>query len=242
MIQKVVQELRRVGRADDVLQFGDFTFSNGSPGQLSVVAEFEAEELFALRGDKPFGFAPTARETFSTDGTGGNTETFTLSNSLIESRSTPDAVAAFIDDGSTVERISVDAVRFDADEIDVTDDGTDNTLVVFYTSGVQARAELRVVGPNGIRKTILEPNVDLVHRRDRFEQPLRLDFESGLEPVVPRSFRVQILIDAPYLATNIYEGSETVTAPNSILSVPIRRATSRVEGVARAVRQDIAQQ
>lgn len=241
MHEQVAQALANAQTQNDRVSLDQFATSDASPGVLSTVASFEADQDLAVRERKRLEIAPLARETFTTDGTGGNTETFSLSNNLIDSQATSESVVTFLDDGTTVSEVQPDAVDFANNTVDVTDSGSGNTLVVFYAAGDQARAIVRVVGPNGTRKDLLELDVGLVHRRDKFDNPIRFSFERALEGVVPDNFSIQLLVSAPYVASFQFSGSETVEAPNGLFSVAVRRSEDKIDNLGRAVRHDIAE-
>lgn len=241
MHEQVAKALANAQTQNDRVSLDQFELSDASPDVLSTIASFEADQDLAVRERKRLEIAPLARETFQTDGTADNTETFNLSHNLIDSQATSEPVATFIDDGTAVSEVQPDAVDTANNSVDVTDAGTGNTLVVFYAAGDQARCVVRATGPNGTRKDLLELDVGLVHRRDKFDNPIRFNFERQLEGVVPDNFSIQLLVSSPYTASFRYDGSETVRAPNGLFSVAVRRSEDKIENLGRAVRHDIAE-
>ena len=242
MHESVQQRVQEVETTQDRLNRDQFAFSAGSNGQETVVAEFDADQDLAIDADRRFALAPVAFETFATDGNAGNKETFALGNDLIESEYVSSSIEVFKDDGASVTAVEPDAVDFANDSFDFTDGGTGNDLYVFFAPGDQARVLVRKDDPRGTQDDLIELDVGLIHRRDRFDSPLEFDFARALESVFPDNFRLQVVVDAPYVTRYRYEGgSEPVTAPNGILSVPIRRAQEPINELATAVRHQIAE-
>ncbi len=56
------------------------------------IASLNAESMLAVRGGERFQLALPAYEKFTTDGTGGNTETFSLSHSVMQTPNTENIV------------------------------------------------------------------------------------------------------------------------------------------------------
>jgi len=237
--EKLLQALRELPTNPDHYRKQEFAFSTGAQGVRTEVASLEAQRLVALRGEKSFDLAPTAIETFTTDGSAGDTETFNFSHSLYDSKATAEAVVLY-ENGT---RVQPDSVSFANDSFDYTDDGTNNDLTAFYTSDTQAAVEVQKVAPNGVTEGVFSGNIGSIHRREVDKRPLTLDVGlSPLHPVVPTDYRIEVYIDAPYTAAFQYDnGHGTVRATNALLDVPIRGASGDgPDGVGAAVRHDMA--
>ena len=236
------ERLETVETTDDRINVGEYDeyVSNPDDGLARVLSR-QLDQTVGVEEGRNFAVIPLAFETFTTNGTADDTETFGLSYDLIDSTITSDPIAVAVDDGAAVTFQDPDAVDYAADSFDFTDSGTDNTLAVWYAAGDQARYVVQKRGPNGTVEELAEFDAGLHHRRNRFENPLRFNFERELQGIVPRRFRIESLIDAPYTSQVYYDGSERVRAPNAEFSVPVRRAQSKIPGVARAVRHDIAE-
>lgn len=220
----------------------DFNATDGVPGQRSTVLERKSEVLLGLIQGRQVILSVPAVETFTSNGTGGDTETFDLSNDLIDSAHVADSVDVLIDDGSTVDRVEPDDIDFANDTVDVTDPGTGNTVAIFYASGEQARAELVKQTPSerrGATEVIDEFDPSLLHRRDPDKTEVTLNFSRPLEGVVPEDFALQLRIDAPYTASFRYEGSESVTPSNAVLSLPRKRTSVELDGLNDAVKMEM---
>ncbi|MFB6302773.1 MAG: hypothetical protein ABEH78_07940 [Haloferacaceae archaeon] len=239
MNEEIIRRLRGVDTVRGTLRRGDFTASAYSGGgNETVVLETKADQPFALRNGVEYRLVPVARETFTTDGTGGNTETFSLSHDIIDSDQAEDLVLH--EDGTGY--VEEDAISYSNDTFDYTDDGTNNTLTAYYVTATQASWEIQKVGPGGSPdETLVQHDGGLVARRDPNRDPLEFDLRaSPLQAVVPTNFRLQITVDGPYPA-----GWDPSTDPdpiNFLVSIPIARArASSVEGLESAVRRDSAE-
>jgi len=237
MHKQVRKRLNEVDTRNDRLPLSAFDTFAGSQGSITRVASHKVELPIAVRQAVRTGVAPMAYESFTTDGN-SDQDTFTLSHDIVQSEATSQNIVVY--EGTSEE--SVDSVDYANDSFDYTDQGTGNDLHVFYAAGDQARLVFRVVGPNGVEKDLLELDAGLMHRRDAMEDPITFEFARALEGVVPSNFRLEQYIDAPYTAKYDHDtGSGTVDASNAILSVPVRRAESKIDGLGRAVRHDIAE-
>lgn len=242
--QQVIQAVGAAfGRTSQgALSERDFDAADGVPGQRTTVLDRKSEVLVGLVQGRQVILSVPAVETFTSDGTGGNSETFNLSNDLIDSSHVADSVDVLIDDGTSVDRVNPDAVDFGADTVDVTDPGTDNTVAVFYTAGNQAVAELVKQTPSdrrGATEVLDEFDPSLLHRRDPDKTQVTLDFSRPLEGVIPEDFDLQLRVDAPYTASFEYDGSETVVPSNAVLSLPRKRTRVDIEGLKDAVKQEM---
>ncbi|WP_436924961.1 hypothetical protein [Halosimplex amylolyticum] len=238
--QRVLERIKSVPTDKGALTRSDFAFSAGTPDQRTVIAEFQAERPYSIRHQDTFDLSLMARETFTTDGTADNTETFNLSNNLLESSTVGQSFALF--EGNS--RVKADSVDYDGNSFDYTDDGTDNTLTAFYAAGEQALVSIQKVAPNGSVEELFVGDIGQIHRRDQNDNPLTMDLDaSPFQPIIPTDFSLEVAVNAPYTAavTADPDGDGTeVTAPNALLDVPHRGAPNKVPELAAVVRQDMA--
>jgi len=233
--KQALRALQSVDTDEDALTKADFDTSAGTPDQRSEVATYKTNRPLAIDQNRVFDLSLVAYETFTTDGTAGNTETFTLSNDLVESNAIGDSLVLY-ENGSEVQPDSVD---YGADTFDYTDDGTANDLEAYYAAGEQARLEIQKVAPNGTPETLYTGDLGMVHRKDLAKNPLRFDLDlSPFQPILPKNFRLEVHVDAPY--TVAFEQGDT-TATNALFDIPTLGAPSEIEGLAGVVRSDMAE-
>lgn len=238
--KKVVKQLASVPASNQFLKRADFDLSNGNPNQRSRIARYKAELPLALREDVPMRLMFVVQETFTTDGTAGNTETFNLANDLIESANTTDFVLY-----ENANQVQPDSVSYTGDSFDYTDDATGNQLHAFYVARDPVQIEIEVAAPKsrgGVQKVVYDDATSLLHTQDQNKEPPQFDFDDPMEAVVPRKWTIDVYQDGPVGfdwddsdATNS-DGTEAI---NAILSIPIRRAQNDVEGLSAAAKQAI---
>jgi hypothetical protein len=239
MSGNVMRRLRRTEAQNQKLRRTDFDLTAGTAGQRTRIARYQTELPIALRQDAPMRLVFVAREDFTTDGTTGNTETFTLSNDLIQTPNTADLV--LYEAGS---RVQPDAVDYDADSFDYTDDGTNNTLHAYYVARDPVRVDVEKVSPKAqgsVSEVVYDDVTSVLHERDQNQEPPRFDFdtdEKPLAPVVPRKWYLDVYAEGP-VAFDWDDDTDGTTAVNAVLSLPIRRAEAHVDGLSAAVKRDI---
>ncbi len=233
-----VQEvLQSVSTVRETLRRKDFEPSRHAGGSgESVIFDYQAPQPIALRNGSRYKFVPVVRESFTTDGSGGNTETFTLSHDLVDSRVSDD-VLAYIDGSET----TPDNIDFANDSVDLTDSGSNSDVTIYYVSGAQASVKLKKVAPGGTTaETLFEYDSGLSNLRDPNRDPRRINLQqSEVQSVVPTDYRLQWTINGPFSA-----GRDESTDPepvNNLISLPIRRAqVSEIQGLAQVVNRDMA--
>ncbi|MBO4248869.1 hypothetical protein IL252_13675 [Halomicrobium sp. IBSBa] len=240
MNEQIMQRLREANTSRDNITAGDFTFSTGSPGQPTTVAEYQPKRAVSVDGSRPFDLSLVAYETFTTDGTDGNTETFSLSHELIDSNVVTDSLVLYEGD----KRVQPDSVDYAGDSFDYTAGGADNTLTAYYTSGAQALVELQKVAPNGTPDVLFSADMGMIHRRDQGKEPITVDADqSPLHPFVPADFTLALTITAPYtvaFATDANGSGTEVVATNALTDLPVRGAEGPIDGLKQAVATDAA--
>lgn len=242
MMEQVIQAVRTMPSNSKYLGKSALTLENGTGGQRSLVASYKAERPFAVRP----GIARIAlvtRERFTSDGTGGDTETFTLSHDVVDAGSTADPVVAF-EDGNP---LPVDSVDYAANTVDLSDPGANSDLDVYYTVGTgdQTRLTIEKVAPKNTQEEVWTGDVGLLNARDQDKRPVTLDFDgSVLEPVVPRNWELRVYADGPYPVEWNDDGAGTVTgstATNALLEIPINQGLQQIPQLGAAVRHDAAE-
>ncbi|ELY81003.1 hypothetical protein [Natrinema gari] len=220
----------------------EFETQAGTPGEASVVAETQVGRPLQLRDDEDseLRLVLPAHEHRTTNGSADDQETFELDHNLLECPTTESFV--LYEDGAVVDPDSID---YDANAFDYTSAGTETDLDVFYVPRDPASVEIRKTAPGAggkVNQTLKEAQTAILHTRDQAQQEIRFGFDrTPLQPYVPRKFRLQVVVDAPY--TVAFEAPErangTPRANNALLSLPRLQTEARIEGLGAAVKQDM---
>lgn len=242
MSNNIKQRIASAPWTDGNVAKNEFSFQSNTTGEKSVVAEFKAQRPLRLRDDPDADLRLTipAYESFTTDGTGGNTETFSLSSDLLDSPSTESFV--IYEDGS---RVQADSIDYAGDSFDYTSSGTNTELDVFYVSGEPADVVIRKAAPGagGTTNQILKGmQAKIIHSRDQSEQEIEFNLtRTQFQAYVPRKFKIQLVVNAPYNVA--YAGPSrangTPRASNALLNLPRRQTEARIRGLGNAVKQDM---
>ena len=239
-VTKAVKALQGLPSTDDTLANADFEQADSVVDERSVIASHQPDRAIAVAPGE-YNLDLVAYESFTTDGSAGDAETFDLAHDPLDSDSVPQDVVVYKVGTGYVQPDSVD---YDADTFTYTDGGTNNDLHVFYVAGAQATAQVRKVSPGGSTSEVLdEADVGILNRRNQNKRPLRFDFDHPLQGVVPANWTLEVVVDAPYIVswgvdTN-NDGALDAQATNQLINAPIRRtrqhAPDFVEGVVAAV-------
>ena len=240
----VVQRLRQLPATPGTIspatfeEEGDRTASTA--GERSEIASLKAPAVLAVRGGQRFQVALPAYEKFSSDGTAGNTETFALSNSVMDTPNTADVVVWI---GGTYYG-APDAVDYAANTIDVIDDGTNSNVHVYFISDEPADLEVQKVTTNeNGNQGLYGENLRLVHETNQSEQPETPDVaRTPLNPVVPTDFTVEVYLEAPYTFRWTDADGDGTRPTNLLFSFPVNRGKGHVAGLADAVAQDMSRE
>lgn len=234
--EQAVKALNETPRASQKLKRANFDLSNAVANQRSKIAEYKAELPLAVR-QAPMRLMFVTHESFTTDGTAGNTETFSLANNLIDTSNTTDLV---LYEGAA--RVQPDSIDHAADSFDYTDDGTSNTLHAYYVPRDPVQVEVEKQAPAGqgnIGEVIYDDATSVLHERNQHKEPPTPSFAaSPLQGVVPKDWTIEVYADGP-VALEWDEDTDGTAATNAILTIPINRYESNVQGLGRAVKQDI---
>jgi hypothetical protein len=226
----------RISRSD----FEDDTNTPNTQNELEEIARYTIPRPRVLRGDKPVRLVVPAYETFSTNGTADDTETFSLSNDIIQSDAAEDLV--LYDDGSRVDEDSIDYAN---NSFDYTDSGTGSDLDVWYVCSDAARVLFEKEAPAGqstINEEVFESNTALLHRRDQQTDGITVDTSGKGEafPVLPEDYDLVVKVDAPYTVRFEDDDAEGLTPTNMHLLIPTEHFEESPPGLGEAVKRDIA--
>jgi len=238
----VEKQLKDVSWVPGSVSRRDMTLRAGTPDDDSVVAEIKTGRPIQLRDDPDANLRLVlpAHEHFTTNGTADEAETFALGHNLIESPTTQDFL--LWEDGSVVQPDSVD---YDDNSFNYTSSGTNTDLDVFYVARNPASVEIRKSAPGAggkVNQTLKEAQTAILHTRDQAQQEITFGFDrTPLQPYLPRKFRLQVVVNAPYSVA--FEAPErangTPRAHNALLSLPRYQTEERIEGLGAAVKQDM---
>jgi len=217
----------------------DFETYANQTGRESEILTLRTDTVHALR-ETDLKVAIPAYETFTTDGTAGNTETFTLSNDLVDSPNVGTSLVLY--EGGT--RVSPDAVSFSNDTFDYTDDGTSNTLRVYYIVGNAATLKVKKQIPGGKTEASEElktMNVGIVNEKDQQEDPVTLSFSnSWLERFLATDMELVVTVDADY-TVRFEESTDGTKATNALFHTTATKGMGSAEGLLAAIREDMGQ-
>jgi len=210
----------------------------GGSGETTIL-EYATDQPISLRNGARYRLVPVVRESFTTDGSSGDTdETINLSNNLIDSDVSDDVVAYV--DGT---RTSVNATDYAANSIDIDDQATtDSAGTVYYVAAEQAQVKIKKVGPGGsVSETLVEHDAALINQRDPNRDPLRFSLDaSPWQATIPSNWKLQVTVNGPVNAG--WDPDTDPTPANLLVSMPIERSTvSEVDGLGSVVRTDTSQ-
>lgn len=208
------------------------SIGSNTVGERSRFARFRAPTATRVKTGRsnPLRLALPAFEEFTSDGTTGNSETFTLSHSVVDAPATQPVVVYIGGDRYG----TPDAVDFDADTIDVTDPGSDNSVYVFYTSDEPAEVEIERATPSSsasAQEVIFRANLGLVHQAEQQEEPEFVTLERDLQAFLAADMTLDVQVDAPYSVRYTDPNGDGATADNTLLHIPAGRAKGKVRGL-----------
>lgn len=224
-----MERLEATGRSPGELSPAAFEQKTNVTGEESRILRRRADAVFALRDgeDHPLKLAVTAYESFTSDGTAGNTETFSLSHSITQCPDTLDAIVWL--DGTYYG--APDATDYANDTIDVTDAGTGSTVHAYYVSDASATLRFYRAWPGGNdRDPLATFQLGLVHQGNQSEDPETLDL-GELERFIAEDMTLDITIDAPY-TVQFSEDTDGTEALNGLLQIDTLEGNRTVDGLA----------
>lgn len=239
MAQNIIDVLQQVPASSTHLERDEFELTNGAPNKRTKIAEYEAEAPMFLRPDAPMRLAFATVEQFQTPGDGSQT-TYDLQHNLLD---TPNTVPLVLFENGN--RVQPDSVDYDGDSVTYTGPGSTEYLHAVYVPRDPARLEIERQAPRAQGSVSSVPYDDvtsLLHERDQNSEPPTVDADSLLDLVVPRKWTLQVYAKGPVGFE--WDDSDTsnpqgVTATNALLKVPVRKASTDVDGLAQAVKRHI---
>lgn len=221
-VKQAVNVLDKIPSTRDTLATGEFTQEDGVPNERTTVAKTQFDRATAVQ-EGQYDLDLVAYESFSTNGTAGDTETFALGHDLIDADSVAEDFILY--EAGT--RATADSVDYAANSFTYTDDGTNNTLHVFYVASDQAHVEVRKVAPNGTYEVLDEADVGLINQRNQNKDPLEFEFDHQLQGVLPANWTLEVVVDAPYTVSwgvdTDGDGTDEAEPLNQMIHAPIRR-------------------
>ena len=201
--------------------------SENVPDEGTVIADVQPSRAFAVQ-EGTYTLDVMAYESYTTNGTADDSETFNLSHGVVNSENVAQSVVVYVVGTGYLSQSEV-TVDYDADTVTFADSGTNNDAHVFYVASAQADVEIRKVSPSGDTKEALDnADLSLLNRQDQNKRPLRFDFDHDLQGVVPANWTLEVVVDAPYsvvwgVDTNS-DGEPDAQPTNQFIDAPIRRA------------------
>lgn len=232
--KNIMKELRQVPSKKTALNPSDFTLTDNVTGEESTIAEFQTKVPLGLRPGRPVELRIVAYESFSTPGDSSTDVTKNLSNEVIDNDHVANDVLVY--QGGSIE--STATVDYSANSITFDDDGSNNTLHVYYLVGDQAPVEIRKVAPKNFQEEMISADASLANMRDQYKDPITFDPKHDLQGIVPKDWKVQVTIDSAY-AINWEDDADGTEATNMALDLPIRKAGRNIEGLEQAVKDAI---
>jgi len=236
---EVLQALQRAATVNKRLTKSDFDLSNGTSGERSEIATYEATTPLVLREAADIRLILATVEEFQTAGN-GNKETFDLSNDIISQNNTADLV--LFSDGS---RTQPDSVDYANDSFDYTDGGAQERLHAHYVARDPGQLEIEKRAPRRqgqISEVVYDEPSSLLHERDQNNEPPSFDFNSPEEKAVPRKWQLKVVYNGPYPAEwddSSEANSQSTTATNAILSLPVKVSNQDIPGLSGVVKRHI---
>ena len=222
-----------------VLTPADFEQTSNTTGELSRVLRHRPNTVLGIRGgpSEPFFFAIPAYESFTTDGTAGNTETFNLAHSIHD---TPNTASLALWEGGS--RVQPDSIDYANDSFTYTDDATGNTLHVYYISDAPAevRIEKRIPGKSSVSQEVWSGQAHLLHQKDQGEDSPNFRFGTDpFERFVASDMTLDVKVKAPY-TVKFRESTDGTEADNALLNIPANSGQDTVKGLAPAIKAAMA--
>lgn len=231
----VLQALRAASGKKKSVSKADFTLSQGTQGEETVIASFEAPQPIALRTRKALRLVATAVETKQTDGSTDNQETFTLSNDLIDTVNTE---AVIIYETNTQQFVRPDSFDAGNDQVTYTDNGNANyDIEIYYVPSNAGKLQFYRVAPQSqgrVEERVFDAVTKLLHSRDQQKRPYQLELEeSPLQNILPTNWKLEVRADVPYVAD--------LSGINGLLEVPAVYLDGEIDGLGEAAAMDIVE-
>ncbi|SEW10176.1 hypothetical protein [Halobacterium jilantaiense] len=232
----IKKKLKQTGRDRRNLSPQAFDWRANSMGSRSRIARLRADVAYKLLGkqsDRPLELALPAYESLGpTDGSAGDTETFTVSHGILDCPNTQDVVVWL--DGDYYG--APDSVDRSSGDIQVTDSGTGSTIHVFYIPNKAGTLEVEKAaeGSTSTSKNLKTVSVKNIHRKNLSEQPEYFEFRDGsdpLEPFVAADMTLDVYVDVPYVTRFEDPDGDGAVATNALLNFTAMQGRDVVPGL-----------
>jgi len=239
MSANIMQQLRQVPASRQKLRKSDFDLTNGTASERTLIAEHKVKTPTVLRPDRGARLAFTTVEEFQTPGDGSQT-TYDLTHDIIETPNTDNLV--LFEAGSVVQPDSID---YSADSVTHTGPGSAEYLHAAYVPRDPTLVEIERQAPRaqgGMSDVVLDEPTSLLHPQDQNQDPPEFLGSHPLDFAVPKNWKVQIYANGPVpfeWDDGAESNSQGAVARNAVISLPVRRAGSDVEGLSQAVKRRI---
>lgn len=243
IIDRLKEMPARPGTFSPSMLRSDADLSAATTADREQIAEYKVPAPINVRGEQRFQVTVPAFEQFTTNGTAADTETFSLSNSVME---TPNTENIVVWEGGTYvgSEAALDAVDYAANTFDYTDDGTNNTLHVWYVSDESATLEVeKVSASQNQQQGLYEEQLNLVHQTNQSEQPETPDVgKTPLNRTMAADMTFEVYLEAPYTFRWEDPDGDGATPSNLLFSFPVNRAQGQLDGLSDVVSTDMSQE
>ena len=220
--QDAVEAVTSTPHSPDRLRTQDWETADAVGSGETTIASLKPKRAIAFRPGA-YDLDVPAYESFPSDSTSGDTDTFDLSYFPMDAAGV--AETAVLYEGGEKAADGDYSVDFDANTLEYTGPETANDLHVWYFSAMQASVKIRKVAPNGTSEFLDRADVSLVNAQDTAEDPLEFEFDHALQPLVPAYWEAQVRVDAPYPVRWTVDAADgTARADSLLMDVPINRA------------------
>jgi len=235
---KLRKRLEATGRDKRNLSPASFKSSVSSMGKRSRIFRLRAEtanKILGRESDSRLELAIPAYESFTTNGTQDDTESFDLAYEPLDNPNTQNVVVWL--DG-TYYGAPDNADVLSTGSIDVTDPDTASTVHVWYFPNKAGTIEIQkaIDGSTSTTKNLETFSAKSLHQKNLSEEPEFFDFrDSGddLEAFIAGDMTLDVYIDVPYLTR--YATNDGAHATNALLNFSTLQARDRVPGLKDAV-------
>lgn len=245
--QAIVEDVRELSSTPGHITPRDLrreaSTSVNTVGERSNIASWTLDVVNRIQGGPSHRFPvaiPAYENPTTTDATADNTETVSLSHSVIQSPVTEDVIVYL--DGTYYGE--PDAVDYANDTIDISDPGTGSAVHVWYISDEAATLEIGKETPSAktsAKQELYSTPLNLVHQTNQAEQPEYFTFAESrpFEPFIADDMTLNVYVNAPYEVRFEAEGG-AATPDNMLLNIPVEKGKGTVEGFANFIANRMA--
>jgi len=237
------QRLKETPRRKRNLDPRAFDWNVNQNGVRSRVARLRADVAHKILGrasGESLELALPAYESFTTDGSAGDQESFALSHGVIESPNT-DPVVVWLD-GDYYGSPDNDNYA-STGSISVTDSGTNSTVHVFYIPNKAGTVEIEkaVDGSTSKSQNLKTVSVKNIHRKNLSEEGVYFEFNGPrtFESFIAGDMTLDVYADVPYIVRYEDPDGDGSTATNALLNFSTLQAQDTVSGFKAAVTDEM---